>query len=306
MLRLGVVITAATVTILVLEFFRARRRRFPAHGWLGLFVLLACEYLMFRGVEPVATYFTPLAWTAYILIADGAIYAINGCSRLREEPRGLMKMAELSVPLWLIFEAYNWRLANWAYIGLPQARLERWFGYAWSFATITPGIFMTAALVEAFGWFKDEARPVRFSRAAEMASIIIGGLCLLIPLVAPARVASYLFGLVWLGFLFLLDPINYRLSLPSLEGDLARGRRARLYSFLVAGWVCGWLWEFWNFWAPAGWIYTFPIGQQMKIFQMPAPGYLAFPVFALECFAMYATAGWVFSRKYVAEKKYAK
>jgi uncharacterized membrane protein len=306
MLMVGVIITAATATILVLEFFRARRRAFPAHGRLGLVALLACEYLMFHGVEPVATYFTPLAWTAYILIADAAIYSITGHSRLREEPRGLLKMAALSIPLWLIFEAYNRRLANWAYVGLPEAHLERWFGYAWSFATITPGIFMTAALVEALGWFKDDARPVRFGRAAENAFVAIGAVCLLIPLVVPARIAAYLFGLVWLGFLFLLDPINYRLSLPSLEGDLARGRRARFYSFLAAGWVCGWLWEFWNFWARVGWIYTFPIGQRVKIFQMPAPGYLAFPVFALECFAMYVTAGWVFSRKYVAEKKYAK
>jgi hypothetical protein len=306
MLKLGVIITAATVTILVLEFFRARRRAFPAHGWLGLFALIACEYLMFHGIQPVATYFTPLAWTSYILVADAAIYSITGQSRLHEEPRGLLKMAALSIPLWLIFEAYNQRLANWAYVGLPQPPLETWFGYVWSFATITPGIFMTAALIESFGWFKDDARPLRFSRATENTFIAIGAAFLLIPLVVPAPIAAYLFGLVWLGFLFLLDPINYRLGLPSFEGDLARGRRARLYSFLVAGWVCGWLWEFWNFWAAAGWIYTFPIGQQMKIFQMPAPGYLGFLVFALECFAMYVTAGWVFSRKYVAEKKYSK
>jgi hypothetical protein len=306
MLKLGIIITAATVTILVAEFFRARRRPFPAHGWLGLFALIGCEYLMFHGVEPVATYFSPLAWTSYILIADAAACAITGRSRFREEPRGLLKMAALSIPLWLIFEAYNLRLANWAYVGLPASRIERWFGYAWSFATITPGIFMTAALIESFGWFKDESRPVRLSRAAENALVGIGAAFLLIPLAVPARVSAYFFGLVWLGFLFLLEPINYRLALPSFEGDLARGRHARLYSFLIAGWVCGWLWEFWNYWARAGWVYTFPIGQQWKIFQMPAPGYLAFPVFALECFAMYVTAGWVFSRKYVAEKKYAK
>lgn len=305
MLQLGIILTAATVTVLVVEFFRARRRAFPAHGWLGLFALAAFEFLMFRGVEPVATYFNPLAWTSYILLADAAVYAITGHSRLREEPRGLLKMAALSIPLWLIFEAYNLRLANWAYVGLPANQFERWFGYAWSFATITPGIFMTAALIESFGWFRDEARPVRFGRTAETASIVFGAACLLIPLLVPRYAAAYLCGLVWLGFLFLLEPINYRLQLPSLEGDLARGHRARLYSFLISGWVCGWLWEFWNYWARAGWIYTFPIGQQMKIFQMPAPGYLAFPVFALECFAMYVNGAWLVSPKYIAEKKYS-
>jgi len=305
MLKLGIILTAATVTILVVEFFRARRKPFPVHGWLGLAALLAFEYLMFHGIEPVATFFTPLAWTSYILIADAAIYAITGHSRLREEPRGLLKMAALSIPLWLIFEAYNLRLANWTYVGLPDARLERWFGYAWSFATITPGIFITATLIESFGWFQEDARPLRFSRRAETVFIALGGVMLLAPLVVPKHIAAYLFGLVWIGFLFLLDPINHRLLLPSFAGDLARGMRARLFSFLAAGWVCGWLWEFWNYWARSEWIYTFPIGQQMKIFQMPAPGYLAFPVFALECFTMYVNGAWVISPKYVAEKKYS-
>jgi uncharacterized membrane protein len=307
-LKLGIILTAATVTILVVEYFRARRRPFPAHGWLGLFVLASAEYMMFHGIEPAATYFSPVAWTAYILIADAATFAISGRSRLREEPRGLLKMAVLSIPLWLIFEAYNLKLANWAYVGLPQGHFERWFGYAWAFATITPGIFMTAGLIESFGWFKCESRPLRLGRAAETSLIALGAVLLVVPLAVPKHVSAYLFGMVWLGFLFLLEPINHRLHLPSFAGDFARGHRGRLYSFLAAGWVCGWLWEFWNYWARTGWIYTFPSflggGRQWKIFQMPAPGYLAFPVFALECFVMYVTGAWLFSRKYVAEKKY--
>src|SRR5579872_1078940 len=305
MVKLGIILTAATVTVLVVEFFRAKRRPFPAHGWLGLFALVSAEFLMFHGIEPAATYISPVAWTAYILIADAAIFAITGHSRLREEPRGLLKMAALSIPLWLIFEAYNLRLANWAYVGLPDGRIERWFGYGWSFATITPAIFMTAALIESFGWFRKESRPLKISRATETSFMILGAAMLIAPLVVPKPIAAYLFGLVWLGFLFLLEPINYRMDLPSFEGDLAQGSRGRIYSFLAAGWVCGWLWEFWNYWARTGWVYTFPIGQQWKIFQMPAPGYLAFPVYALECFALYVYGAWLCSPKYVAEKKYS-
>lgn len=304
MLKLGIMMTAATITILLLEFFRARKKPLPAHGWLGLLALASAQYLMFHGIEPAATYFSPVAWTAYILIADAATYAISGHSSLRDEPRGLLKMAALSIPLWLIFEVYNLRLANWTYVGLPQGHFERWIGYAWAFATITPGIFMTAGLIESLGWFEGKSRPLRISRATETVFIVLGTVMLVVPVVVPKRMNVYLFGLVWLGFLFVLEPINYRLNLPSFEGDLARGYRGRLYSFLAAGWVCGWLWEFWNYWARAGWIYTFPIGQNWKVFQMPAPGYLAFPLYALECFAMYVTGAWVFSRKYIAEKKY--
>jgi hypothetical protein len=304
MLELGIILTVATVTILILEYFRVRRKPFPAHGWLGLFGLVCAEYLMFHGIEPAATYFSPVAWTAYILIADAATFAISGHSPLRDEPRGLLKMAALSIPLWLIFEAYNLRMSNWAYVGLPQGHFERWIGYAWAFATITPGIFMTAGLIESLGWFEGNSRPLRLSRAVETALIALGATFLVLPILVPKKISAYLFVLIWLGFLLLLEPVNCRLHLPSFEGDLGRGYRGRLYSFLAAGWVCGWLWEFWNYWARAGWIYIFPIGQSLKIFQMPAPGYLAFPVYALECFAMYVTGAWVFSRKYIAEKKY--
>src|SRR3981189_1382301 len=124
MLKLGIILTASTGTCPVAQFFRTRRRPLPAHGWLGLIALVCAEFLMFHGIEPAATYFNPVAWTAYILIADAATFAISGYSRLRDESRGVLKMAALSIPLWLIFEAYNLRLANWTYVGLPQGHIE--------------------------------------------------------------------------------------------------------------------------------------------------------------------------------------
>ncbi|MGH9692234.1 MAG: hypothetical protein ACRD4C_14345 [Candidatus Acidiferrales bacterium] len=96
-----------------------------------------------------------------------------------------------------------------------------------------------------------------------------------------------------IGFVLLLDPLNRRLGLPPIIGDLAEGFRRRAYGFFLSGWICGWLWEFWNNWAAAKWHYIFPIAQQWKIFEMPAPGYLGFLPFALECFSMYVTAIWL-------------
>src|SRR5260370_17533327 len=148
MLKIGIILTAATVTILVAEFFRPRRRPLPVYGWLGLIALVCAEFLMFHGVEPAATYFNPLVWTAYILLADAAVFAITGHSRLRDEARGFLKMAALSVLLWLIFEAYNFRLGNWAYFGLPRARLESCFGYSLSFSSLTPVLFFTTPMVQ--------------------------------------------------------------------------------------------------------------------------------------------------------------
>ena len=293
MVTLGIGITAAIVAGLVVGYFRVRRRRgFPAHGWMGFIALAGTEWLLFHHVEPVATYFTPIAWSAYILIADGATFAITGRSRLNDAPLSLARMALLSIPLWLIFEAYNLRLENWEYVGVPLPWVAAMVGYGWSFATITPAIFETSDLVQAM-LPTVGGEPWKISRSAETAMMICGVACLVIPLVAPRAVAAHLFALVWVGFLLLLDPINRRLELPSFLGDLSEGFRRRFYGFLAAGFICGWLWEFWNYWAAAKWHYTFPMFQSMKIFEMPVPGYLGFLPFALECFTMYVSAAWV-------------
>jgi len=42
MTELGVTITAATITILVLEYFRRRRFPFPFHGWMGIAFIETC------------------------------------------------------------------------------------------------------------------------------------------------------------------------------------------------------------------------------------------------------------------------
>jgi len=240
-LLIGLAFTGATVGFLMARYFRVRRRRqFPAHGWLGLITLVCAELLLFRGIEPVATFFTPIAWSAYILVADAAVLALTGRSRLHDAPKVLVQMTVLSVPLWLIFEAYNLRLENWTYVGVPRELLIAFPGYAWSFATITPAIFETADLVQAL-MPAVPIEPWKISRGAENAMMICGAACLIAPLVAPRRIAPYLFALVWIGFVLLLDPLNRRLRLPSFLGDLSDGFARRSYGFLASGWICVWL-----------------------------------------------------------------
>ncbi len=286
---IGIAITAVTAAVLVGASLRRKRYPFPAYGLVGLAVLVLAELMMLRHIWPVDVYFTPIAWTAYLLISDALVLSIRGRSRLHDEPRHFLGVALLSLPLWLVFEAYNLRLANWTYVGVPMSWPAALLGYCWSFATITPAIFETADLVAALGWFRP-ATPLRFSQSAHWFMMVLGAAFLLVPLVIPQHLAAYLFGLVWAGFVLLLDPINQLLGLPSLLADLAQGRREWLWSLVAAGWVCGWFWEFWNYWAGAKWHYIFPMFQDWKIFEMPAPGYLGFLPFALECFVMYVSA----------------
>ncbi len=110
-----------------------------------------------------------------------------------------------------------------------------------------------------------------------------GAASLILPLVFP----RYFFALIWVAFTLLLEPINYRLGLRSLLRDLEEGDPRRLCQLLAGGLICGFLWEFWNFKAGAKWIYIVPLAGDIKLFEMPLAGYIGFPLFAVECYAMY-------------------
>jgi len=77
----------------------------------------------------------------------GAVRRWAGKPRPAPPPSRSIGLALVSIPLWLVFEGYNLYLRNWNYTGLPENALLRNFGYAWSFATIWPAMFVGAELV---------------------------------------------------------------------------------------------------------------------------------------------------------------
>lgn len=303
---IGVTLYSLAVIVLIATYFRAPQRRgLRAWGWIGLGVLLLAEWLLFRGVGWVTTFFTPIAWTAYLLLIDAAVWSLRGESRLATTPRHFLSLAFWSVPLWLIFEAYNLRMENWTYVGLPANLLLRSAGYLWSFATIWPAILETADFVEALAVLPPQVKPRAPLRSVTLLSLaFLGLLCVAVPVLVPAPVGRYLFGPVWVGFALLLDPLNYMARGRSLLREFETGRTSTFFSLLLAGLICGIFWEFWNYWAAAKWVYVFPILQSWKIFEMPLPGYLGFPPFAVECFVMYEFLRNV-RRKVVSPRRYA-
>jgi hypothetical protein len=286
---IGVLLFALVVIFLFHSYLRTRpTHMLPAVGKVGLVIITLSEGLLYLQAHVITIYFTPLVWTGYILLVDSMVFTIRGDSLLQSRSRRFVALAACSVPLWLIFEAYNLRLRNWAYEGLPHSRLMSGLGYVWSFATIWPAIFETATFLGAAGLFERHASKRRAIRKGTMITFIfVGSVCLIVPVAFPPRLGAYMFGLVWIGFALLLDPVNYWLRGRSLLRDWESGDSQLFRSFLASGFICGVLWEFWNYWAHARWIYIFPILQNWKIFEMPVLGFLGFPAFAVECFVMF-------------------
>ena len=284
--------------------------RLPAHTFIGAAILALSELAMLAQIEPFWTWHTAFAWTGYVLLIDGIVCKLRGSSWLTTHRSEFVFLAIVSIPLWVVFEGYNLLIDNWYYVNLPENLVLRYFGYAWAFATISPGIFLTAELIAALRGSRltadsglstldsrlstpDSRLSTSDSRLStsdcrlatvDYISIALGAAMLVWPLIWPS---PYLAAPVFLGFIFLLDPVNARAGDESLLRDLRAGRHVRLINLLIAGFICGGLWEFWNFWARAKWIYTVPIFGDIKIFEMPVLGYFGFPPFALECFTMY-------------------
>lgn len=249
---------------------------------VGLAIMIGSEAATLAGLEPFASWNTPICWTGFILFADAWIWRMRRSSWLHSDGAEFAALALASIPLWLIFEWFNRFIDNWYYTGLPENTALRLFGYAWSFATIWPALFESAEMVAVW---RGERQPPPADRphvrAIPVWLVAIGAALLAWPIVRPSR---YLAAPVWLGFIFLLDPINARLGEASLLD--ARGRD-RILNLSLGGLLCGFLWEFWNYWAAAKWHYTVPIMEDVKLFEMPLPGFLGFPAFALEAFTMY-------------------
>jgi hypothetical protein len=253
------------------------------HLWIGLGLLLIFQVLLFLKMRPVITYFYSLIWWPYILVIDGLIFRIRGSSMITSRPRTFLLLIPWSAAIWLVFEGFNLVLKNWSYVGLPEETALRWPGYFVAFGTVLPAILETKDLLSAWGIFeKSRLTPFPVRPSWNRPLIIIGTLCLVLPLLFPL----YAFPLIWLGFVFLLEPYNFQTGQPSLLRDLKEGKPENLYQLLLAGMICGLLWEFWNYWAAAKWIYTIPWVGQIKLFEMPVLGFFGFPPFALECFVL--------------------
>ena len=261
-------------------------RPFPFYGWIALSVLLVVQILLLAGIKVVRYWFFPLAWWPYILIVDGLVYRRKGSSLLKSHPREFFLFLPWSVFFWLVFELFNLALHNWHDLLVPENIVQRWAGYAVCYATVQPGLFETMELLETYGLFsKSQIKPIPVSTRWYLPFVATGLLFFILPIIWP----HYFFPLVWGTFVFLLEPLNHRLGLRSLMREWQQGTLRTFYLLLVAGAICGLLWEFWNYWALTKWEYTVPHVGWLKVFEMPILGFFGFPPFAVECYVMMST-----------------
>ncbi len=257
--------------------------KFPLYGYLGSLLIVFSEIGLFSHGWFFEIFMTPLCWSGLIFLLDALNYRLSGQSLIQSRTREFLWMVPWSIALWYFFEFYNLFIHNWHYVGLPENGIIRYGGYFWSFATIWPGVYEISDLVKNLNIFRRiNVKPVKLSQPKMLILLIFGFICMLLPFIVPGGVATYLAAPVWIGMIFMLDPLNFVWKRHSFWRDWAQGDLSTLFQLFLTGIIAGLLWEFWNYWAMAKWIYTVPVLGQVKLFEMPVLGYLGFPAFAVE------------------------
>ncbi len=299
---------------------REAGRRWPTTLWVGLLIMLACEALLFSDValsgrgavhtqaaietiqqqEPrtafgmaarwVAANMTPLVWAGYLIFLEGVLTLQTGTSPVRRRPNHFAMLTLASVLIWCVFDWVNfYYIRAWDYIGMPESFfVGRAWGYFVAYAAIAPGMLMSGQVLINLGWF-DWARSAswRMPKWAKWVALVVGLLMFIWPLVHPNPVTNLT---LWTSLVLLLDPINQKLGRPSMFRDLQKGWWGRTLAAFAGGLACGFLWEFWNYWALTKWTYHLPFlgaAEHVKYFEMPLPGLLGFLPFGLEAWVMW-------------------
>jgi hypothetical protein len=250
------------------------------HFLVGLSIVLYLfgHLALIRRLEPAIGFFYVTSWWSYIILLDSLVSLRSG--RFLFLDRFLPAVIIVSCGYWCAFELVNLRIGNWFYINVPHAIPLRYAGYVLAYGTVIPAIGLTASIISPF-LGRVGVRPVTVSRNYPVQAVSCGIALFLLTLIFP----GYLFGLAWVFAIPLIDGINYRVGHRSFMGDLERGEVGRLLGALASGLVCGLLWETWNSLSPVKWVYTVPFFEGMKVFEMPLPGYIGFPVFGVETIA---------------------
>jgi hypothetical protein len=230
----------------------------------------------------IDSYWNPLAFFGLWTGATMTMRALAG-SPVFPLRRHVLLMA-LSVPLWWWFELVNDFVRNWHYTGAERySNLEYALFASLAFSTVIP------ALDAAWGLTLRGVRAATYrlaSHAWAWTEIGVG----LVAQAAVFLIPRFAFPLVWIAPWLILDGLVALRGGANLAFELAQGRWAVAFRLALAGLLCGFLWEFWNFWSAPKWFYTVAFVDWLHVFEMPLLGYGGYVPFVWSAYQLVTLA----------------
>ncbi len=278
-----------------MEHTLEQRKAYPPHLFIGLALAGFFWFASWSHLGVLGEYAFFPQWLGYILTVDALVALRKGDSLLTRARREFAALFLFSAPVWWFFEGMNDFTLNWHYLGAEGYSVAQIIVVSTvNFSTVVPAIFETTELVSTFPFIErlrarwDLAISPRWLWLAMYAGALGFAGIVLAPHIA--------FPSTWVWLLLLVDPLNFLRGRASLIAQVARGDWRRVAALALAGAVCGFFWEMWNFYAWPKWYYTVPFLGFAKIFEMPLLGYGGYWFFAWELYALYHLVWGVFKR----------
>ena len=263
-------------------------RPFPWWGWGGL-LLCTCFWVLawnrfawFSILQPYT--FFPL-WAGYILSVNGVTFSRSGTCLLLGHPGRFFLLFPVSAVFWWYFEWLNRFVQNWYYVGVDDFSAFAYVLHATlCFSTVLPAVLSTVELLTTFFTSVDHYLPDTvsgFSPGVWAGRFILVAMAVI--LAALPMAPDQLFPFVWIAPLFIMAGVQGAFGRPSFFSLLLR-RDVRLVLLpALAGLICGFFWEMWNWKSLTHWQYSIPYVDRYHVFAMPILGYLGYLPFGLEC-----------------------
>ena len=268
-----------------------QRAPFPWWGWVAV-VWLALVWLLawsrFPWFASFQAFTFSMLWIGYIVIVNGLTWRRTGRCMLVNRTAYFLALFPLSAAFWWFFEYLNRFVQNWFYLGIGT--LGAW-DYFWQatlpFATVLPAVLGTRELLASVPRLSrglDDAWTIAWAQSRHVAWILLVAAAAGLTMIGVWPNA--LFSLLWLAPLVLLVALQIILGEPSILDGPANGDWREIWQAALAGLVCGFFWEMWNYGSLAHWEYSVPFVHDFEIFHMPLLGYSGYLPFGLECLAV--------------------
>ena len=304
---------ASSVVVVVVPF--ARRafkglRRFSAGsgkdsssplswwGWVALaemavaWILAWTRFGWFAGFQRHS--YAPL-WAGFIVLVNALCVKRCGRSPLTDCPRRFLLLFPVSSLFWWFFEYLNRYVWNWFYVGIPGiSPVEYVLTATICFSSVLPAVVSVAALLGTFRGFRDESyeNMARIDVRSPRMVAVLAALSL-VGLTGIVFFPQWAYPLLWISPLMVFVLLQVLMRERSVLDVLAVGSWGVVVRFAVAALVCGLVWETWNFYSLAKWLYNVPWVSRFHIWEMPLLGFAGYLPFGVECAAV---AAWVDGR----------
>ena len=260
---------------------------FPWWGWAGVTLGAAAwglawtRFPWFAAWQP---HTFPMLWTAFILVVNGLTLRRTGACPLTARPYAFSVLFPVSAGFWWVFEYFNRFVQNWYYSGVEYSPATYFALATLSFATVLPAVLSVREWLLSYPRVSNVLRGQRIPSvftSATTALWALSGACA--GLVLAGAAPDYGFPFVW------VSPLIIMMALQVQEGrcvplrEASRGHWERLASAALAGLVCGFFWEMWNYFSLARWSYTVPFVDRFHLFEMPLLGYAGYLPFGWLC-----------------------